>query len=533
MKRFVLFGLDGATYTVLDDLIREGVMPYLGRFLQESAKGVLESVTPPLTPPAWTTLVTGRTPGRHGITGFVQFRSADSDQLQIASSRDVHCETIWSLVNRYGLRAGCLNFVLHAPPPRFDGFVVPGWTPWRWLGRFTRPRGLMEELAADIDDFSVQQLAMDYEIERKAVAGAPLDDYESWINLHIQRDRQWFQVLRRQMQKDPTELLGIVFDGVDKLQHLLWPYVDPACADQASDERWRRVREVCLEYYRQIDRFLEETVELAGPEAHVMIASDHGFTGGEDILYINRWLEQQGYLTWKESVQSVGESAELEPDFYQLAAFDMTKTKAFALTASSNGIHIAVRGRRSADGIPPEEYESFRRELTEALLTRCLHPQTGQPLVTRVWRREEIFAGPYEGLAPDLTLTLRDHIFFSVRRGESILVKRPALTGTHHPDGVFALRGPGVRRGEDIGRLGLVDVAPTIFRCLGLEPVEEFEGVAAEAAFSAPSTARVAAEVNGSHAPASLVDAEPAAPGEEEGDDEELIQRLKALGYIE
>ncbi len=531
MKRVVLFGLDGATFTVLNDLVRNGVMPYLGRFLAEGATGVLESVTPPLTPPAWTTLVTGRSPGHHGITGFVQFRSGDSDSLHLTSARDVRSETIWSLVNRYGMRAGCLNFVLHAPPPRFDGFVVPGWTPWRWLGRFTRPKGLLEELAGAIDDFSVEKLAMDYEVERKAVAGAPLDDYESWIHLHIERDRQWFQVLERQMRDDPTELIGIVFDGVDKLQHLLWPYVDPACRPAEPSESWLRTREVCLDYYRQLDGFLEATVDLAGPESHVMIASDHGFTGSEDVLYINRWLEEQGYLCWKESVKAVDESAELEPDFYQLAAFDMDRTKAFALTASSNGIHIAVRDRRSEQGIPPEDYEAFREELTEALLTRCLDPQTGEPLVTRVWRREEIFAGPFEGVAPDLTLTLRDHSFFSVRRGAQVLSKRPAVTGTHHPDGVFALKGPGVRQGFDAGRLRMVEIAPILFRCLGLEECEEFEGVAPERLFADVQAADSLTASNGSKRPDAWTD--PADASEPQEDDSELLERLKALGYIE
>lgn len=530
MKRVVLFGLDGAAFAVLDDLVREGVMPYLGRFLAESSTGVLESVTPPLTPPAWTTLVTGRSPGHHGITGFVQFRSGDSDALHITTSRDVQCETIWSLVNRYGMRAGCLNFVLHAPPPRFDGFVVPGWTPWRWLSRFTRPKGLIDELAGEIEGFSVERLAMDFAIERKAVAGAPLDDYESWIQLHIERDRQWFQTLQRQMRKDPTELAGIVFDGVDKLQHLLWPYVDPACRPAEPTESWRRTREACLDYYRQIDGFLQATVELAGPDAHVLLASDHGFTGSEDVLYINRWLEEHGYLAWKESVGPVDESSELEPDFYQLAAFDMAQTKAFALTASSNGIHIAVRGRRSQDGIETKAYDSFREELIEALLTRCVDPETGAPLVTKVWRREEVFNGPHEGLAPDLTLTLRDHSFFSVRRGPSILGKRPTVTGTHHPDGVFALRGPGVRQGFDAGRLRMVDVAPTIFRCLGLEPIEEFEGAAPDALFADTSSTLAAGDANGARRPAELVDTE---AGEAEEEDGELLERLKALGYIE
>lgn len=527
MKRTVLFGLDGATYTVLDDLIQRGVMPYLGAFVREGAKGILESVTPPLTPPAWTTLVTGRSPGQHGIAGFFQYAAPDSSSLQITSSRSVHCETIWSLVNRYGMRAGSLNFVLHAPPPRFDGFVVPGWTPWRWLGRFSRPQGLIKALSADIPGFDVKQLAMDFEIERKAVAGAPLDDYEDWIGLHIERDRQWFSVMKRQMVDEPTELLGIVFDGVDKIQHLLWPFLDPATSDAMAANR-PAVRELCWEYFRQIDRFLESTVDLAGPESTVMVASDHGFTGSSDILYINSWLEREGYLTWKKSVPQVDDGEELEPDFYHLAAFDMRKTRAFALTASSNGIHVAVKGGRFGNGIAPEKYEAFRDELIDALLTRCLDPVSGEPVVTRVWKREEVFDGPHIGIAPDLTLTLRDHGFFSVRRGAGIVSRRPEITGTHHPDGVFVARGPGIHPGGDIGRLKLLDIAPTIFHCLGLDPIEEFEGQIPEDLFDGGSARERIHARPAKTAAGPFVETDDA-PDEED----EILEKLKALGYIE
>jgi predicted AlkP superfamily phosphohydrolase/phosphomutase len=62
MGRVILFGLDGGTYTVLDSLIDRGVMPFLARFMKSGVRGVLQSTTPPLTPPAWCSLVTGRSP---------------------------------------------------------------------------------------------------------------------------------------------------------------------------------------------------------------------------------------------------------------------------------------------------------------------------------------------------------------------------------------------------------------------------------------------------------------------------------------
>ena len=76
--KVVLFGIDGATYTVLDDLVRRGVMPYLGSFMERGVRASLMSTIPHLTPPAWTTLVTGRSPGVHGITNFLQYESPES-----------------------------------------------------------------------------------------------------------------------------------------------------------------------------------------------------------------------------------------------------------------------------------------------------------------------------------------------------------------------------------------------------------------------------------------------------------------------
>ena len=63
----LLIGLDGATFTVLDPYMERGVMPFLAELSQRSTRAVLRSIMPPLTPPACTSLVTGKHPGQHGI----------------------------------------------------------------------------------------------------------------------------------------------------------------------------------------------------------------------------------------------------------------------------------------------------------------------------------------------------------------------------------------------------------------------------------------------------------------------------------
>src|SRR5438094_8318442 len=277
MTPTILFGLDGATFDVLDDLVTRGVMPYLGQFMAEGARATLISTVPPLTPIAWSSLVTGRTPGHHGVTGFFQHASAKGHGLQIVSSRQLQAETIWSVASRQGARALSLNFVVHNPPPRIVGSIIPGWVPWRWLKRFSHPPGIVERLARELPSFDVKQLAMDFDQERKAIAGAALDDHDSWIALHLDRDRQWFEVFRYLLATESHGVAGIVFDGVDKIQHLLWRYVDPDLEPKHASHEYQQTRRSCWRYFGQLDTFLADTVSLAGPDATILIVSDHGF----------------------------------------------------------------------------------------------------------------------------------------------------------------------------------------------------------------------------------------------------------------
>ena len=143
----LLIGLDGATFTVLDPYMERGVMPFLAELQQRSTRAVLRSIMPPLTPPAWTSLVTGKHPGQHGIFDFFQKEEAGSVYFSFASSQEVRSATIWTLASEQERRITTLNFPLTFPPPPVEGSVVPGgMMPWRQLRLGCHPPGLFERL---------------------------------------------------------------------------------------------------------------------------------------------------------------------------------------------------------------------------------------------------------------------------------------------------------------------------------------------------------------------------------------------------
>lgn len=541
-NRVVMIGLDGATFSILDPLMQADVMPFLKGFIAQGARGVLLSTPHPLTPPAWTSLMTGRSPGNHGVYDFVRIeRGIDHPRYTLLTSQDVRCETVWSMASRHGFRVISLNFPCMFPPEPINGFVVPGFVPWQYLTRAVYPRDLYKRLKAK-PEFNAGELALDWDVERKALQGLPEEEFESWIRFHMARERQWFEIVRTLMQEEACEFTAILFDGVDKLQHLCYHLLDPVLRAQDETAWNQRIRNLCFDYFRQLDGFLSGIVALAGPKARVFMASDHGFTAaGDKIFYANVWLEQHGYLKWTDGVPLDAECRlTLEGHAGSDTLFDWgwdatpsaPRTTAFALTASSNSIIIRQTKAAGDPGVPAEEYPAFRKRLIESLLA-FTDPATGQSVIERILTREEAFPGDRMRDAPDLTLVMRDRSFLSVLRADTPLKPRRLPYGTHHPHGVFIAGGPGIRAGVEITSLSILDITPTLLYSLGLPIPSDLEGEPAMAAFE-PSFVAFNPVCAGlpTLAPGSL-------HGEQrrtrlEADEEaQVFDRLKALGYLE
>jgi predicted AlkP superfamily phosphohydrolase/phosphomutase len=523
LKRTVLIGWDGATFDVLEPYWQSEVMPFLAEFVRRGVRAELTSVIPPLTPAAWTSCITGQSPARHGIFDFARINRESEVTYRWATSTDIRCETVWSIVNRHGLRVTSLNFPLTLPPPDVNGYLIPAFVPPRHLRRNVRPREFYDQLVA-LPGFDAKALAFDLDRERTAIQLLSEHQYEEWILFHIRREEKWLDVFRHLIQSSPCDLMAVLFDGPDKLQHACWRFIDPLLP---ADDADREIRDLCRAYFRRLDAILAEIVDLAGEESSIIIVSDHGFGPTEEIFYVNSWLASEGFLAWRPDVPVDLEGRMVLTDTTRNPAlmFDLSKTRAFSMSSGGNGIYLNVR---------TEEYAGFSEYLRRRLLS-FKDPQTGQTVVTRVLTREEAFPGLSAadrdieaGEAPDLVLQLRDGGFVSILRSEQTLARREHIMGTHRPNGVFAAAGPGVRRNASLAPLSILDVAPLLLYTLGLPIPADLEGRFPSEVFEA-AVIRDAAPRVGPHTVrpgVGIAKLEPAAKAL-------IAQRLRALGYID
>jgi predicted AlkP superfamily phosphohydrolase/phosphomutase len=525
MNPTVLIGIDGATFTILDHLIAEGYMPTLKALQAGGVRGGLLSTPHPLTPPAWTTLMTGRSPGNHGIYDFLRSEVREGGAFfTLNNFRDIHCETIWSIISRQGGRVLSLGYPLMAPPPPVTGAIVPGLLSWRHLRRNVHPPGLYDELMA-LPGLSPKELSWDFEKE-KAIRFMPEEEFASWVQQHTVRDRHWFAILRHLMDKQSYDLIAVMFDGTDKLQHGCWRVLDPECSPKEPNEAERDIRESCLEYFSHLDGLIARISQMAGPEARVFIASDHGFGPTERFFRVNKWLERQGYLAWK----SPGKKRKPSENLY--VDLDWERTVAFAPSMATNGIHIRVKDGTNRTGVTPDEYESFRARLMSEL-REIRDPIKGVPFIQDILLREEVFPGVHQGKAPDLTLVLYDYGLIATSDEEPIIEARDKIAGMHRPEGVFYGCGPGLSKGRVIEQQSIIDVAPTLLYSLGLPIPADFEGQIIASAFEPCYLADNPVEIGSPSVPPATYVSSRAAPEIEAEAEDSIVDRLRALGYVE
>jgi predicted AlkP superfamily phosphohydrolase/phosphomutase len=265
---------------------------------------------------------------------------------------------------------------------------------------------------------------------------------------------------------------------------------------------------------------------MAGPEARVFIASDHGFGPTERFFRVNKWLERQGYLAWK----SPGKKRKPSENLY--VDLDWERTVAFAPSMATNGIHIRVKDGTNRTGVTPDEYKSFRARLMSEL-REIRDPIKGVPFIQDILLREEVFPGVHQGKAPDLTLVLYDYGLIATSDEEPIIEARDKIAGMHRPVGVFYGCGPGLSKGRVIEQQSIIDVAPTLLYSLGLPIPADFEGQIIASAFEPCYLADNPVEIGSPSVPPATYVSSRAAPEIEAEAEDSIVDRLRALGYVE
>lgn len=510
----VVIGLDGASWDHLDPWLTEGELPNLKELKETGAWSYSTSELPYVTFPNWKCYSTGKNPGKLGVYWWELVDMANRS-VTMPDSRSFHGPEVFDYLGSAGTRCAVLNMPTTYPPrPLVQGFMVAGGPGCASEG-YTTPSELEEQLRSRFNYRPHPTTAID---RRDEYVREVLDliDLRFEVGKHL---------------LDRVDFLQITVFYINMLQHFFWR--DPPV----------------LEGWRRIDRHLGD---LMASDCRLALVSDHGCCRIERIFNINAWLAREGYLVLRKYTTSkrvpVGVKRTIsrlrrDPTFRELAhrwippgllnrigllqeelrgslkfqMIDWERTVAFA-----SGQGPVYLNRESL---------CWRAGCEERIcrgLAELRDPHTGSTPVRRVFKKEELYHGPYVAQGPDLVAEQAPGYFFNGRVGRSNLFEAPERWKAENSrQGIFLLRGKGVAPGAR-GMMKITDIAPTLLHWHGLPIPGDMDGEVLHEFFErhrmvhreSPTDPVISAET-----PAVQVSAE---------EDEEAVRRqLVALGYME
>lgn len=493
----LLIGIDAGCLPVFRRLFDEGHIPTIESICSEGICAPLESQIPPWTPSAWPSLFTGVNPGKHGVYNFLDFEGYD---FRVVTAADVRAQRLWTLLDSHDRSSVVLNVPVTSPPDEIDGAIVPG-----FIGPEDppcHPDGILDDVRDAIGDYRVYP-----QYDRDEGSYTDEEKIAEYLNL-VRMRGEAFRYLADRFEPD----FGFVqFQRTDTVFH-------------EFDGEWEHVQTVYEATDEQIGAILEE----CNPK-RVFIASDHGIGPYEkDEFHVNSFLRDEGYAettrggkgmpTWnlmREQLREGERTRTWEPGpVEKLAAVlanvgvtthriglvlerlglgdvakryapsgvvrtgneqvDFPDSIAYMRTRTELGVRINLAGREPNGTVPPNEYETIRRELID-LLSSVTAPDS-EPVFQAVEPREEYFHGPEtENIADIITVPNDFQHFLSAEPFEEWFGKTTE-PWNHKLFGVIAASGRDIDSDADLAGAHLFDVAPTILAALGVPADENMDG---------------------------------------------------------
>jgi predicted AlkP superfamily phosphohydrolase/phosphomutase len=541
-RKVVILGIDGADHGYYRRWMEQGLTPNLAKLAERGRIGILQSTYPPVTAPAWISLMTGEQPGSHGVIGFAApQRESGEYTRKVVNSGSIESPLIWEIAGDRGADCLVVNVPLTWPIRPLNGVLVSGMLTPEGVG-YTHPAEYEPELRLVQPDYSI-----DLEWQNYKNRGHDL------VRDQKAQTRARAELCRKLMESKPWDFFMVVFTGTDRLQHCLHEHV--MRIDDSDAVRRDPLTAAVRDYFVSLDDHIGDLVDAAGDDANFVVVSDHGFGPLDKAVYFNKWLADEGLLalkpiesgrslqSWKKVMNAVGIRRStlvgigrslgldrvVDSQVQKLNPFvggvDWAQTKVYYYPV--NGFFVNLVGRDMFGTVQPgEEYEAVVANLI-ARLEALVDPSTGERLVPFVKRREEIFSGRNLEAIPDVFIEFLDRpyeAFFQEYDVDHFMQDTGWANGTHRRNGLYIGAGPGFARGADVEGLEIFDVAPNVLHLMGFPIPEHMDGRFRRDLFAQGAGEDATYEDVGR------------GPGAKRGitaeEERDLEEKLKGLGYL-
>lgn len=492
-KKLVVIGLDGSSWDLVQPLVDAGRLPNIKAMIAGGVHSTMLSTNPAHSAPAWTTFATGVEPTVHGCLDFLTVNT-NIDDLTLIDSTKIPQETIYEMMVRYGRTPLLINLPNTFPPRLKNNITI--------TSLMTRgPQCIFP-----------QELAKKYpELRRYRLNPNPKlrlnDNFEPYVKDVCELERDRIAGAKRLFSGEPWDFFFFLSSGTDWVSHVVY--------DKARDEQYAPA----IAMWELMDEFIGWVIHTMDEQTNLIVMSDHGFTVYDKIFYVNRWLEERGYLATQSGKgtfhqehtqlsKAVGKQQQQRKEikigkkvrwllkrsdilerFAKWLYFkvirkripitvsvdlqlDLSKTQfAFPRGSMATMLYVNDTKRFSKGTVSASEKEALISKLITEL--RSLRDADNKLVIAKVARREEMYPGAALANAPDIFLEPAEYYLSGSLHSSSLFEK--TKKNYHDARGMFLAFGPDIATGT-LPQTKIQHMAPTVLHALGLPIQKQFAG---------------------------------------------------------
>ncbi len=474
MNRTLVLGWDGAPYDRISQWVEEGKLRNFRNLANRGSFGPLRTTELTISSCAWTTMVTGKNAGKHGVFDFFGTKFMDNSYFrEPIDSRWRRADALWNYMTKNGYRIGVVNVPITYPVDKVSGFMVGGMmSPSVDAKGFTYPPNLLKDYPR----------LGEYRIDIEGAKHLDRDKFIYEVNKTIEERYNLFRYL---MEKEDVDLFFGVFTSSDRFSHYMWHFFDKnhPYRKNESEEEIRKYENSLLELYQKLDEYLGDLIDTFGAD-NVLVVSDHGFASIYKYFEFNKWLYKKGYLEFKprEEWEEL-KHGKLNPKRTYIYGKVRWERSVAYMIGKRGSVYINLKGREPKGIVEKSEYEDLVEELIREI-KKIKDPETGEYIVEDALPRDAIFSGPYVDEAPDILTFFKDKyasIGYIVDLDSEelfILNDRPDLElelGIERYSGIILASGSNYRHSH-VEDAWIGDITPTLLYSYGIGPFEDMDG---------------------------------------------------------
>lgn len=477
-KKFIIIGIDSGDLNLIEKFLPH--LPTFQKILRNGVYGKLKTTVPPLTPCAWSSFMTGKNPGKHGIYDFAYL--GVNNELKLFNSTKRVDNDIWIILSSRGYKCVVFNVPMTYPAYPINGQMITDFTTPTLDSDFTYPISLRQKLLTKFPNYKISEESKysDHITDQRDF----LDEIYELLDLQA-------KVFDWLLTNNEWHFAMVVFGANDHLNHWYRKYMN------REDSEFKNA---LLEGYKRTDQKIKYILEKY-PDANFMFMSDHGTGNYYKDVNLNQWLLENKYIYLKR-----GQGGLLKNSLRKLGLSPARLTKlalnlGFWKIINKLGIRDSLVKHTSITfkDVDWEKTKAYsfgyygpiyvvdkknRKKIVEELKIKLMKIRAlnGNKLISDIWERNELYHGANEYKMPDLIFAMQNFTYgcsssFAFGGNQLFTDPKTFKNGDHSIYGMFAAYGPNVKNtGVKLEKINIIDIAPTVLNYFNIEIPDDFDG---------------------------------------------------------